>query len=139
MTFNRYIFLRMIVEFVGVVCCAFELFSGSDLMGLTITGIIALLWAAGEIWAVLVLKRQSPRQDELSDDHQRQATQFAFQVMLGLLVGIGVIVMVITLIAHTAITVPAVLLPMLAMTALVISDSRYLWLEYHGLEDVDED
>lgn len=139
MTFNRYIFLRMSVEFVGVVCCAIELFSGNNLMGLTITGVIALLWAVGEIWAVLVLKRQSPRQDELSDNHQRQAAQFAFQITLALLVGIGIIIMIIALIVHTAVTIPAVLLPMLAMTALVISDSRYLWLECHGLEDADED
>lgn len=139
MTFNRYIFLRMIVEFVGVACCVFELFSGSDLMGLTITGIIAVVWAAGEIWAVLVLRRQAPRRDELSDDHQRRATQFAFQVTLGLLVGIGIVIMAVALITHTVIALPAVLLPTLAMTALVVSDSRYLWLEYHGLEDADED
>lgn len=139
MTFNRYIFLRMIVEFVGVVCCVFELFSGSDLMGLTITGIIALLWAAGEIWALTVLKRQAPRRDELSDDHQRRATQFAFQVTLSLLVGIGVVIMIIALITHTVTDLPAILFPTLAMTALVISDSRYLWLEYRGLEDANED
>ena len=125
MTFNRYMFLRMIVEFVGVVCCAVQLFSGSTLAGLLITGVIALFWACGEIWVATILNRQSPRRDELSDEHQKQATEFAF--------------MALSLIWHTAIELPPIILPAIAMTALVISDARYLWLEHSGAGDADED
>ena len=60
MTFNRYMFLRMIVEFVGVVCCAVQLFSGSTLVGLLITGVIALFWACGEIWVATILNGNPP-------------------------------------------------------------------------------
>ena len=139
MTFNQYMFLRMIVEFVGVVCCAVQLFSGSTLVGLLITGVIALFWACGEIWVATILNRQSPRRDELSDEHQKQATEFAFMVMLTLLVAFGFLFMALSLVWHTAIGFPPICLPAIAMTALVISDARYLWLEHSGAEDADED
>ncbi|WP_278803121.1 hypothetical protein [Bifidobacterium pullorum] len=139
MTFNRYMFLRMIVEFVGVVCCAVQLFSGSTLVGLLITGVIALFWACGEIWVAVILNRQSPRRDELSDEHQRQATEFAFMVTLTLLVVLGFLFMALSLMWHMSIEFPPITLPAIAMTALVISDARYLWLEQHGMGDADED
>ena len=139
MTFNRYMFLRMIVEFVGVVCCAVQLFSGSTLVGLLITGVIALFWACGEIWVATILNRQSPRRDELSDEHQRQATEFAFMVTLTLLVVLGFLFMALSLMWHMSIEFPPITLPAIAMTALVISDARYLWLEQHGMGDADED
>lgn len=139
MTFNRYMFLRMIVEFVGVVCCAVQLFSGSNLAGLLITGVIALFWACGEIWVATILNRKSPRRDELSDEHQRQATEFAFMVTLTLLVVLGFLFMALSLMWHMSIEFPPITLPAIAMTALVISDARYLWLEQHGMGDADED
>lgn len=139
MTFNRYMFLRMIVEFVGVVCCAVQLFSGSTLVGLLITGVIALFWACGEIWVATILNRKSPRRDELSDEHQQQATEFAFMVALTLLVVLGFLFMALSLIWHMAIEFPPITLPAIAMTALVISDARYLWLEHNGAEDDYED
>ena len=40
MTFNRYIFLRMIVEFIGVCCCTIQLFIGNTLVGLTVAGVV---------------------------------------------------------------------------------------------------
>lgn len=139
MTFNRYMFLRMIVEFVGVVCCAVQLFSGSDLAGLLITGVIALIWAGGEIWVATILNRKSPRRDELSDEHQQQATEFAFMVALMLLVAFGFLFMALSLTLHATIFVPPIVLPAIAMTVLVIADARYLWLEHTGVEDSDED
>ena len=139
MTFNRYMFLRMIVEFVGVVCCTVQLFSGTNLVGLIITGVIALLWAGGEIWVATILNRQSPRRDELSDEHQKQATEFAFMTMLTLLVALGFLLMALSLVWHTAIGFPPIGLPAIAMTALVISDARYLWLEHSGSGAIDED
>ena len=139
MTFNRYMFLRMIVEFVGVVCCTVQLFSGTNLVGLIITGVIALLWAGGEIWVATILNRQSPRRDELSDEHQKQATEFAFITMLTLLVALGFLLMALSLVWHTAIGFPPIGLPAIAMTALVISDARYLWLEHSGSGAIDED
>lgn len=139
MTFNRYMFLRMIVEFVGVVCCTVQLFSGTNLVGLIITGVIALLWAGGEIWVATILNRKSPRRDELSDEHQQQATEFAFITMLTLLVALGFLLMALSLVWHTAIGFPPIGLPAIAMTALVISDARYLWLEHSGSGAIDED
>ena len=139
MTFNRYIFLRMIVEFIGVCCCTIQLFIGNTLVGLTVAGVVALLWVVGEIWVVMVLNRQSPRRDELSDEHQRQAMQFTFQLTLGLLVIVGIVIMMVSLLAHTPVYLPAIILPDIAMAALVISDSRYLWLERSGMGESDED
>ena len=139
MTFNRYMFLRMIVEFVGVICCTVQLFSGTNLVGLIITGVIALLWAGGEIWVATILNRKSPRRDELSDEHQKQATEFAFMTILTLLVALGFLLMALSLVWHTAIGFPPIGLPAIAMTALVISDARYLWLEHSGSGAIDED
>lgn len=139
MTFNRYMFLRMMVEFIGVVCCVAQLFSGNDLIGMIVTGVIALFWAVGEIWVTTVLNRQSPRRDELSDEHQRQASQFAFIATLTMLVVLGFLLMVCALLWHTTINLPPIILPAVAMTALVIADARYLWLEHSGVEDDDED
>lgn len=139
MTFNRYMFLRMVVEFVGVVCCAVQLFVGNNLAGLLITGVIALFWACGEIWVATILKHQSPRRDELSDEHQKQATEFAFMVTLALLVAFGFLFMAFSLVTRITIPIPPISLTALAMTALVISDARYLWLEHNGLGETDED
>ena len=47
--------------------------------------------------------------------------------------------MALSLIWHTAIEFPPIILPAIAMTALVISDARYLWLEHNGMGDTDED
>lgn len=139
MTFNRYMFLRMTVELIGVVCCVAQLFSGNNLNGMVITGVIALFWAGGEIWVTTILNRQSPRRDELSDEHQRQASQFAFIVTLTMLVVLGFLLTVCALLWHTTINLPPIILPAVAMTALVIADARYLWLEHSGVEDDDED
>ena len=125
MTFNRYILFRMVVEFVGAIACAIQMFQHHT-------------WAVGEIWLSTVYNRAHPRRDELSDEHQATAIRFTFFVLVVALVALGFAGMIATLFRHVPFTVPAMALPTLSMLALAIADARYLWLEHEG-GDTDED
>ncbi|KAB8287998.1 hypothetical protein DSM100688_1108 [Bifidobacterium ramosum] len=137
MTLNRYIAMRMIVEIVGAVACAAQIFRNDTLTSLIIAGLVTLLWLIGEIWIVRVLDRERPRTDELSDQHQLTAFRFAFFIMIAVLVAIGVVGMLATLVSHVPFVVPPMLLPAVAMLALAVADARYLWLEHDGGTDED--
>ena len=52
MTFNRYILFRMVVEFVGAIACAIQMFQHHTWPGIITMGVFALVWAIGEIWLV---------------------------------------------------------------------------------------
>ena len=78
MTFNRYILFRMIVEFVGAIACAIQMFQHHTWPGIITMGVFALVWAIGEIWLSTVYNRAHPRRDELSDEHQATAIRFTF-------------------------------------------------------------
>ena len=84
MTFNRYILFRMVVEFVGAIACAIQMFQHHTWPGIITMGVFALVWAVGEIWLSTVYNRAHPRRDELSDEHQATATRFS---SFGLVVG----------------------------------------------------
>lgn len=133
MTFNRYILARAIVEILGALSCLLMVLIGNNLIGVIITAVVALLWAAGEIWVVTVLRNSSPRRDELSDMHQGSAMQFALVTLIAVLVAIGFVYTVLNLASGLIVhAIPPMLLPALAMAALALSDVRYLWLEHDG-------
>lgn len=138
MTFNRYILFRMVVEFVGAIACAIQMFQHHTWPGIITMGVFALVWAVGEIWLSTVYNRAHPRRDELSDEHQATAIRFTFFVLVVALVVLGFAGMIATLFRHVPFTVPAMALPTLSMLALAIADARYLWLEHEG-GDTDED
>lgn len=137
-TFNRYILFRMVVEFVGAIACAIQMFQHHTWPGIITMGVFALVWAIGEIWLSTVYNRAHPRRDELSDEHQATAIRFTFFVLVVALVVLGFAGMIVTLFRHAPFTVPAMALPTLGMLALAIADARYLWLEHEG-GDTDED
>ena len=130
MTFNRYIGIRAVIEVLGAVACVMQLMLHNNLIGIIVTAIVALLWVAGEVWVVTILRRRQPRRDELSDLHQSSAMQFALMTLVAVLVLIGCIYTVRDL-AHPPFLhmVRPMLLPALAMGALALADVRYLWLE----------
>ena len=132
MTFNRYILFRMVVEFVGAIACAIQMFQHHTWPGIITMGVFALVWAIGEIWLSTVYNRAHPRRDELSDEHQATAIRFTFFVLVVALVVLGFAGMTATLFRHAPSTVPAMALPTLGMLALAIADARYLWLEHEG-------
>ena len=132
MTFNRYILFRMVVEFVGAIACAIQMFQHHTWPGIITMGVFALVWAIGEIWLSTVYNRAHPRRDELSDEHQATAIRFTFFVLVVALVVLGFAGMIATLFRHAPFTVPAMALPTLGMLALAIADARYLWLEHEG-------
>ena len=82
MTFNRYILFRMVVEFVGAIACAIQMFQHHTWPGIITMGVFALVWAIGEIWLSTVYNRAHPRRDELSDEHQATAIRFTFFVLV---------------------------------------------------------
>ncbi|KFI92027.1 hypothetical protein BISA_2141 [Bifidobacterium saguini DSM 23967] len=141
MTFNRYIAMRAVVEIVGALACVLMMMIGHNFIGVIITALVALIWACGEIWVVQVLNKQRPRRDELSDQHQSKATQFAMWVLVAVLVALGFIYTVLNMrILFTPYVIPPMALPTLAMCALALSDGYYLWLEHDGSNgDDDED
>lgn len=126
MTFNRYILFRMVVEFVGAIACAIQMFQHHTWPGIITMGVFALVWAIGEIWLSTVYNRAHPRRDELSDEHQATAIRFTFFVLVVALVVLGFAGMIVTLFRHAPFTVPAMALPTLGMLALAIADARYL-------------
>ena len=91
MNFNRYIALRAIVEFVGAVACATQLFQHRTWPGIIMMSLIALFWAIGELWLTMVYNRAHPRRDELSDEHQATAIRFTFFILVAALVVLGFI------------------------------------------------
>lgn len=135
MTFNRYMFLRMWVEALGAAACLTMAFLGGALAGVVVTGAVALLWAVGEVWVVTVLQRKHPRRDELSDEHQKQAMQFALITLVAALVVVGFAGTLAGLFLPGDARIAPMLLPALAMAALAAADARYLWLEHDGAED----
>lgn len=139
MNFNRYIALRAIVEFVGAVACATQLFQHRTWPGIIMMSLIALFWAIGELWLTLLYNRAHPRRDELSDEHQATAIRFTFFVLVVVLVALGFAGMIISLLKHTPFTIPSMTLPTLGMLALAIADARYLWLEHAGNESGEDD
>lgn len=141
MNFNRYIALRAIVEFVGAVACATQLFQHRTWPGIIMMSLIALFWAIGELWLTMVYNRAHPRRDELSDEHQATAIRFTFFILVAALVVLGFIGMIVSLFKHVPFNIPAMALPTLGMLALAIADARYLWLERAGggNEEDDED
>ena len=88
MTFNRYILFRMVVEFVGAIACAIQMFQHHTWPGIITMGVFALVWAVGEIWLSTVYNRAHPRRDELSDEHQATAIRFTFFVLVVALVAL---------------------------------------------------
>ncbi|MGR4802381.1 hypothetical protein [Bifidobacterium adolescentis] len=132
MNFNRYIALRAIVEFVGAVACATQLFQHRTWPGIIMMSLIALFWAIGELWLTMVYNRAHPRRDELSDEHQATAIRFTFFILVAALVVLGFIGMIVSLFKHVPFNIPAMALPTLGMLALAIADARYLWLERAG-------
>ena len=60
MTFNRYILFRMVVEFVGAIACAIQMFQHHTWPGIITMGVFALVWAIGEIWLSTVYNRAHP-------------------------------------------------------------------------------
>lgn len=100
MTFNRYILFRMIVEFVGAIACAIQMFQHHTWPGIITMGVFALVWAIGEIWLSTVYNRAHPRRDELSDEHQATAIRFTFFVLVVALVVLGFAGMIVTLFRH---------------------------------------
>lgn len=139
MNFNRYIALRAIVEFVGAVACATQLFQHRTWPGIIMMSLIALFWAIGELWLTMVYNRAHPRRDELSDEHQATAIRFTFFVLVVVLVALGFAGMIISLLKQTPFTIPSMTLPTLGMLALAIADARYLWLEHAGNESGEDD
>lgn len=141
MTFNRYIAMRAAVEIVGALACVLMMMIGHNFIGVIVTAVVALLWACGEIWVVQVLNKQHPRRDELSDQHQSKANQFAMWVLVAVLVALGFIYTVLNLrVLFVPYMIPPMVLPALAMGALALSDGYYLWLEHDGSNgDDDED
>ncbi|TPF78538.1 MULTISPECIES: hypothetical protein [unclassified Bifidobacterium] len=142
MTFNRYIAIRAAVEIIGMLSCALMVVIGHNLIGVIVTAVVAAIWAGGEIWVVTVLNRKSPRRDELSDQHQGAAMQFALFMLIAALVALGFIYTVWNLVTASGLLhiINPMMLPTLAMCALAISDVRYLWLEHDGSNgDDDED
>ena len=139
MNFNRYIALRAIVEFVGAVACATQLFQHRTWPGIIMMSLIALFWAIGELWLTMVYNRAHPRRDELSDEHQATAIRFTFFILVAALVVLGFIGMIVSLFKHVPFNIPAMALPTLGMLALAIADARYLWLERAGGENGDDD
>ncbi|OZG68571.1 hypothetical protein [Bifidobacterium eulemuris] len=140
MTFNRYISLRMVVEIVGAVCCALLLLFQNNLVGVIATAVVAVLWIVGEVLVFLVLDRQDPRRDELSDKHQSDAMQFALTTMIAVLILLGFVYTMLALLQPGMHQIRPMTLPTLAMAALALSDARYLWLEHQGAKgDDDED
>ena len=97
MTFNRYILFRMVVEFVGAIACAIQMFQHHTWPGIITMGVFALVWAVGEIWLSTVYNRAHPRRDELSDEHQATAIRFTFFVLVVALVVLGFADMIVTL------------------------------------------
>ena len=132
MNFNRYIALRAIVEFVGAVACATQLFQHRTWPGIIMMSLIALFWAIGELWLTMVYNRAHPPRDELSDEHQATAIRFTFFILVAALVVLGFIGMIVSLFKHVPFNIPAMALPTLGMLALAIADARYLWLERAG-------
>ena len=139
MNFNRYIALRAIVEFVGAVACATQLFQHRTWPGIIMMSLIALFWAIGELWLTMVYNRAHPRRDELSDEHQATAIRFTFFILVAALVVLGFIGMIVSLFKHVPFNIPAMALPTLGMLALAIADARYLWLEHAGGENGEDD
>ncbi|TPF85329.1 hypothetical protein BW13_11440 [Bifidobacterium sp. UTCIF-37] len=137
MTFNRYIASRMVVELIGAIACATQLFNDSSMFGLIATVSVAMFWVAGEIWVVLVFRRENPRSDELSDQHQLLSTRFAFITLVIILMVLGFANLLSGLLLRTYVMATPMILPTLAMLALTIADARYLWLEHQG--DTGED
>lgn len=140
MTFNRYVAFRMAVELVGGVACALQAVRDDDLSGMIVTALVTPIWMVGEIRVVRVVRREHPRTDELSDQHQLMAARFAFLTFVAVSCVAGLAGMVASLLAGHRFTVPPMMLPALAMFALACADARYLWLERDGSsEDDDED
>lgn len=139
MNFNRYIALRAIVEFVGAVACATQLFQHRTWPGIIMMSLIALFWAIGELWLTMVYNRAHPRRDELSDEHQATAIRFTFFILVAALVVLGFIGMIVSLFKHVPFNIPAMALPTLGILALAIADARYLWLERAGGENGEDD
>lgn len=141
MTFNRYILLRAIIETVGALSCVLQILMRNDLIGIVVTVVVALAWVGGELWVVMVLRRNNPRRDELSDLHQGLSMQFALITLIAVLVAVGFVYTILNLTSpYWLHVIPPMLLPALAMAALALSDIRYLWLERSGADgDDDED
>lgn len=142
MTFNRYIAFRMVVELIGAVACATQLFGDDTILDLTVTATVALIWACGEIWVALIFRRENPRSDELSDHHQLMAAKFAMLATVVALMVVGFASMIAGLLFRTFVMVSPTALPSIAMLVLAVADARYLWLERDGAagaEDDDED
>lgn len=138
MTFNRYITLRMFVELIGGVACSAQMLYEGTITGLIVTTVVAVFWIAGQLCVVTILRRESPRTDELSDDHQNSAFRFAFFALIAALMIFGFAGMILPLLTHTPFDLSPMLLPTLTMFALALADARYLWLE-NSLSNGDDD
>lgn len=140
MTFNRYIAFRMTVELIGAIACATQLLGDGNVLDLAVTAAVALVWACGEIRVALILRRERPRADELSDHHQLMAARFAMMATVVALMAVGFASMIGGLTFRTFVMVSPSALPSLAMLILATADARYLWLERDcasGAEDDD--
>ncbi|KFI96161.1 hypothetical protein [Bifidobacterium stellenboschense] len=129
MTFNRYVAFRMAVEVIGGVACAMQAVRDDDLSALIVTTIVALIWVAGETRVIRMLRRERPRTDELSDQHQLQAARFALLSFVAVACVAGFVGMLASLATGRSFVMPPMVLPALAMFALACADARYLWLE----------
>ncbi|RSX58068.1 hypothetical protein [Bifidobacterium samirii] len=139
MTFNRYVAIRMVIELIGAVSCAFQLLRDDSVAALAMSGAIALVWIAGEVWVTLIFNRTNPRTDELSDQHQHAAFRFAFLTLVAVMSAVGFAAVLVSLYTRTYVQFRPMFLPTMAMLALAVADARYLWLERGGAGGDDED
>lgn len=138
MTFNRYILFRMVVEFVGAIACAIQMFQHHTWPGIITMGVFALVWAIGEIWLSTVYNRAHPAATSCPTSIRRRPSASRSSCLWWRWWCWGFAGMIVTLFRHVPFTVPAMALPTLGMLALAIADARYLWLEHEG-GDTDED
>lgn len=139
MTFNHYIWLRMIVETLGALSCALMLILHNNVIGLIITAIVALLWICGEAWVLVTFGRENPRRDELSDKHQCDAMMFALGTLVAVMCAIGFALTLLPIVTHIRYSLSPMLLPTLAIAALALSDARYLTLEHTAAKEADDE
>ena len=140
MTFNRYVAIRMVIELIGALSCGFQLLRNDSLAALAVSGAIALVWIAGELWVTMIFNRMNPRTDELSDEHQHAAFRFAFLMLVAVMSAMGFAAVLVSLATRSYVEFRPMTLPTMAMLALAVADARYLWLEHDGATgDDDED
>ena len=139
MTFNRYILFRMVVEFVGAIACAIQMFQHHTWPGIITMGRVRAGVGHRRDLAEHGVQPRAPPPRRAVRRASGDGHPFHVLRACG---GAGWCWasrgMIVTLFRHAPFTVPAMALPTLGMLALAIADARYLWLEHEG-GDTDED